>query len=136
LTVSEIGVVCVADAPVPVTVTVVVPAGVEADVVIVNVELCPDAIEAGLNDADAPAGRPDADNATFCAAPLVTVVLIVLDAGCPAVTDTELGAAAIEKSFDGGAPPAALNSATPLDQYIADGKVPPNVWALGAPSGL
>ena len=40
LTVSEIGVECVADAPVPVTVTVTVPVGVEADVVIscVNVD--------------------------------------------------------------------------------------------------
>jgi siroheme synthase len=80
LTVSEIGVVCVADVPVPVTVTVTVPAGVEADVEIVNVELCPDVIDAGTNDADAPAGNPDALNATLCATPLVTVVLIVLDA--------------------------------------------------------
>jgi hypothetical protein len=136
LTVSEIGVECVADAPVPVTVTVTVPVGVDADVVIVNVELCPDVIDAGTKDAVAPAGKPDALNATLCAAPLVTVVLIVLDAGCPAVTDTELGAATIEKSFGGGAPPADLKSAIPLDQYIAAGKVPPNVCALGAPSGL
>jgi hypothetical protein len=103
LTVSEIGVVCVADAPVPVTVTVTVPVGVDADVVIVNVELCPDTIDAGTNDADAPAGRPDALNPTLCAPPLVTVVLIVLDADWPAVTDTELGAATIEKSSGGGA---------------------------------
>ena len=135
LTVSEIDVVCVADAPVPVTVTVTVPTGVEADVEIVNVELCPEVIDAGANDADAPAGNPDALNATLCAAPLVTVVLIVLVADCPAVTVTELGAAAIEKSFDGAAPDV-LKSATPLAQYIPAGNVPPNDCALGAPSGL
>ena len=79
-TVNEIGVVCVADTPVPVTVTAEIPAGVTADVEIVNVELCPELTDAGLNDADAPAGNPDALNATACATPLVTVVLTELDA--------------------------------------------------------
>jgi len=58
LTVSEIGVVCVADVPVPVTVTVTVPVGVDADVVIVNVELCPDVIDAGTKRRGRTAGNP------------------------------------------------------------------------------
>jgi hypothetical protein len=59
-------VVCVAEAPVPVTVTVDAPDGVDTEVAIVKVELWPDAIVVGLNDADVPGGRPDALNTTLC----------------------------------------------------------------------
>ena len=63
LTVSETVVDWVADAPVPVTVTVTVPVGVAPVVVMVRVEDWPELIVAGLNDADAPLGRPEALNA-------------------------------------------------------------------------
>jgi hypothetical protein len=79
LTVSETGVECVADAPVPVTLNVTVPGAVAAVVEIVNVDDCPAVTVAGLNDADAPLGNPDALNATLCAAPLVTAVETVED---------------------------------------------------------
>ena len=77
LTVSETGVDWVADAPVPVTVTVTVPVGVAPVVVMVRVEDSPELIVDGLNDADAPVGRPEALNVTLWALPLVTAVEIV-----------------------------------------------------------
>src|ERR1700682_403365 len=58
---------------------------------------------AGLNDAFAPAGRPVALRVMFCAAPLVSVVVIELVPLCPAVTVTVFGLAAIEKSSATGA---------------------------------
>jgi len=48
--------------------------------VIVNVELCPDVIDGRHERRRRTAGNPDALNATLCATPLVTVVVIVLDA--------------------------------------------------------
>jgi len=101
LTVNETGVECVADALVPVTLNDTVPVGVAPVVVIVIVDDCPAVIEAGLNDADAPLGRPDALSVTLSAAPLVTVVEIVEVPLWPAVTVMVVGAAEIEKS--GGA---------------------------------
>ena len=77
LTVSETGVDWVADAPVPVTLNATVPVGVAPVVVIVSVEDWPAVIVEGLNDADAPLGRPEALNATLWALPLVTAVEIV-----------------------------------------------------------
>ena len=69
---------CVAEDPVPVIVTTAVPTGVKTDVLIVSVELCPELIEDGVNEADAPLGKPDALRITLCAAPLVTAVVMVL----------------------------------------------------------
>jgi hypothetical protein len=82
-------------------------------------------IAAGSNDTDAPTGRPDALNATLCANPLVTVVLIVLVAGWPAVTVATAGLALNEKSFTAG-----LNVAMPAAQYILVLTVPVTFCAL------
>jgi hypothetical protein len=84
---------------VPVTVTAYVPAGVAALVVIVSVLLPPEVTEDGLNDALAPDGRPDADNATDSAEPDVTAVDTVVVAAEPAVTLPEAGERATEKSL-------------------------------------
>ena len=65
----------------------------------VSVDEPPDVTEAGLNDAEAPAGRPVADNETVCAEPDVVAVLMVDVPEPPAETDTVDGEAAIEKSF-------------------------------------
>ena len=98
-TVSETDVVCVAEVPVPVMVIGYVPAGVDDAVDKVSVEDPPELTEVGLNVAEAPAGRPDADNATDCADPAVVVVEIVEVAELPAVTVADAGLAASEKSF-------------------------------------
>jgi hypothetical protein len=55
-------------------VTAYEPAGVDAEVDSVRVELAPAVTDAGLNDADAPVGKPDADSVTCCADPAVTTV--------------------------------------------------------------
>jgi hypothetical protein len=102
VTVSAIDVVWVLEVPVPVTVTVLVPVGVEAAVVIVSVELPPEAIEAGLKEAVAPEGRPEAVRLTVCADPLVTVVEMVEVPLAPRVTLTLAGLAEIEKSLTAG----------------------------------
>ena len=65
------------------TVTVVPPAGVDTEVLIVSVDVWPEVIVAGSNDADVPTGRPDTVSATFCATPAVVVVVIVVVAGGP-----------------------------------------------------
>ena len=76
----------------------------------VKVDELPDVTEVGLNDADAPAGKPLTVNATDCATPDVTAVLIVEVPLAPWVTDTVEGDAAIEKSFVTVPPqPANLN---------------------------
>jgi len=63
--------------PVPVIVSVTLPPGVFVDVVIVSVELPPGDMETGLNDADAPTGRPLAPKVTISvkpkSAPMLTV---------------------------------------------------------------
>ena len=89
--------------PVPVTVTVLVPAGVEIAAVIVNVELPPLLTEAGLKEALAPVGRPEALRVTLCAEPLVIAVEIVDVPLFPWVTLMLVGLAEIEKSFTTGA---------------------------------
>jgi len=89
-------------------------------------------MDAGLNDADAPLGRPDALRATLCAAPLVIAVEIVEVPLWPAVTVMVVGAAEIEKSGGGGAP-TVLKNATPADQYIAAEKLPAIDCGAGAP---
>ena len=61
-------------APSAVTVIGKVPVGVDADVAMVSVELPPDEMVAGLNDAVAPAGRPEADSEIDCAEPDVVAV--------------------------------------------------------------
>jgi hypothetical protein len=55
-------------------------------------------IEAGVNDTVAPLGVPLADSVTVWALPLVTLVLMVVVAVCPAVAVTELGDAVMAKS--------------------------------------
>ena len=67
----------------PVTVIVEDPAGVDAAVVRVNVEAHVGLHEPGENAADAPPGRPEAENATACAVPETRVAVIVLDTDCP-----------------------------------------------------
>jgi hypothetical protein len=90
---------------------------------------------AGLNDADAPVGRPDALSVTVCALPPTSGAVIVDDpevAPCTALT--ELGDADTEKSLvTGGA--AALNRAMPAAQYIEVPNVPARLWALAELSG-
>ena len=66
---------------------------------IVSVDELPDVTDVGLNDAEAPAGRPVTDNDTVCAEPDVVVVLIVDVPLAPALTDTVEGDAAMLKSF-------------------------------------
>ena len=111
-TTSVTGVLCVADVPVPVTLTVEVPVGVDAMVVIVMVELPPEVTDGGLKLAPAPEGRPLALSTTFCDAPLVIAVLIVVVPLLPGATVTVLGLALMEKSFGGGEPQLPVPQAT------------------------
>jgi hypothetical protein len=67
----------------PVTVIVDVPAGVDAEVVRVNVDEHVGLHDAGENAAVAPLGRPEAENDTDCAVPETSVAVIVLDTDCP-----------------------------------------------------
>jgi hypothetical protein len=90
-------VVWVPEEPVPVMVIVDVPVGVVLEVEIVIVEVPLPLSDAGLNVADAPEGRPDADRFTVWLAPVsVTVIVDVVE--LPTVTVPELGEAEIEKS--------------------------------------
>jgi hypothetical protein len=89
--------VCVRVPLVPVTVTVLVPVAAVADAVKVNVLAVP-VTEAGLKPAVTPAGRALAVRATAPANPPVRVMLIVLAAVAPWVTDTAAGVAASAKS--------------------------------------
>jgi hypothetical protein len=91
--------VCVAEVPVPVIVIDELPEGVLDEVVTVIVEEEPAVTEAGLKDADAPDGRPDALSDTVCALPEVTVVEIVEVADPPGLTEAEAGLAEMEKSL-------------------------------------
>jgi hypothetical protein len=71
--------------------------------VTVNVEEAPTVTDPGLNTTEIPDTAGDVnDNATICAAPDVSAVLIadVPDDPCPTLTDD--GDAPIEKSFGGG----------------------------------
>src|SRR5215831_5058099 len=75
-----------------------VPAGVEAEVVIVSVEEPLALSDAGLNEAEAPEGRPDADRFTVWDAPVSeTPIVDVIE--LPAVTVPEDGESEIEKSW-------------------------------------
>ena len=76
-----------------------VPAGVELEVVIVNVDDDPDVTDAGENDAVAPEGSPLALSDTDSAAPEVTAVETVELVPFPAVTLREVGLSETEKSF-------------------------------------
>jgi len=98
LTVKVTIVVWVPDAPVPVTVRVYV-LGTAVPPLIVRVELPPEVIGLGLNDADAPLGTPPIERDTLCALPDVTAVLIVLVPEVPWVTVKLLGLGEIEKSL-------------------------------------
>jgi len=98
LTVKVTDVVWVADAPVPVTVSVYV-LGAAVPPLIVRVELPPEVIGLGLNDADAPLGMPLIERDTLWAPPDVTAVLIALVPEVPCVTIKLLGLAEMEKSL-------------------------------------
>ena len=98
LTVKVTVVVCMADAPVPVTVRVYV-LGAAVPALIVTVELPPEVIGLGLNDADAPLGTPVIERETLCALPEVTAVLITVVPEVPWLTVKLLGLAEIEKSL-------------------------------------
>jgi len=98
LTVKVTIVVCVPDAPVPVTVKVYV-FGTAVPPLIVRVELPPEVMGLGLNDADAPLGTPLIKRVTLSALPDVTAVLIVLVPEVPWVTVKLLGLGEIEKSL-------------------------------------
>jgi len=98
LTVKVTVVVCVADAPVPVTVRAYV-LGAAVPALIVRVELPPEVIGLGLNDADAPLGTPLIERETLWALPEVTAVLIALVPEVPWLTVKLLGLAEIEKSL-------------------------------------
>src|SRR5437868_2923447 len=85
------------------------PAGVEVDVVTDIVDVPPLVTDAGVKDADAPAGRPDALNVTFWAEPAVVAVVTVYDVPEPGFTAWLDGEAEMEKSFGGGAAPQFAN---------------------------
>ena len=76
-----------------------VPAAVELEVAIVNVDDDPDVTEAGENDAVAPDGSPLALNDTDSAEPDVTAVATVELVLFPAVMLAELGLSETEKSL-------------------------------------
>ena len=98
LTVTVTAVVCVADAPVPVTVSVYV-LGAAVPPLIVRVELPPEVMGLGLNDADAPLGTPLIERDTLSALPAVTAVLIALVPEVPWAIVKLLGLAKMEKSL-------------------------------------
>jgi len=90
---------------------------------------------AGLNDAVAPVGRPDALSVTVWALPLTSGAVIVDDPDtAPCTALTELGDADTEKSFVTG-DAAALNRAMPAAQYIEVPNVPAKLCALVELSG-
>ncbi|PSK65733.1 hypothetical protein B0E53_02284 [Micromonospora sp. MH33] len=70
-----------------------------AVVAMVSVDEPPEVTEDGLNDAVAPLGRPDAENVTVCAVPLVVAVATVVETEPPAVTEPEVGESETEKSL-------------------------------------
>ena len=72
-------------------VIVEVPAGVEEDVVTVNVELPEPLIEAGLNVVVVPAGAPDTERAIVPLKPFHGVVLTSYVVVAPCVTVRECG---------------------------------------------
>jgi hypothetical protein len=115
VTVNVNVVVCVPDVAVPVTVTGYVPAGVDADVAIVNVDEPPAVTDVGLNDALAPDGNPDAENATDCAEPDVTAVFTVVEPDWPALTMADVGDTDTEKSSLGG---GGLEPSTVTSSYV------------------
>ena len=92
--------VCVVEPPVPVTVIEYVPGVVEPPTVNVSVEEPePGAVmEAGLNPAVTPAGRPDAESETAELNPPETLVLMVDVPELPCITETLAGEAEMAKS--------------------------------------
>jgi hypothetical protein len=72
---------------------------VPAPAVSVSVELLPVVIDAGLNAAVAPAGKPLAERVTVCELPVVNAVEMVLVPDPPGTTEILVGLAEIEKSF-------------------------------------
>src|SRR5215471_8683704 len=129
LTVKLTVVVCVADAPVPVTVRAYV-LGAAVPALIIRVELPPEVIGLGLNDADAPLGTPLIERETLWALPEVTAVLIALVPEAPWVNVRLFGLALIEKSFGTG----ALTVRVTVVVCVADAPVPVTVraYVLGA----
>src|SRR5215475_4444249 len=78
-------------------VIVEVPVGVDAEVVIVIVDVPLVLSDTGLNVAEAPDGKPDADRFTVCGVP-VSLTAIVDVTELPTMTVSEAGEAEIEKS--------------------------------------
>src|SRR6266540_4842039 len=103
-TVSVYDAVCVADVQAPVTVTGYVPAGVDAEVLIVRAEDAPEVTDDGLKLAVAPLGRPLADRLTVCALPEVVAVATVADTEPPGSVAPEVGETDTEKSLAGTPP--------------------------------
>jgi hypothetical protein len=102
VTVNDSEVVCVALAAEPVIVNEYVP-GAAVPALTERVDEPPAVTDAGLSDADAPAGNPETLRATDCAEPDVTAVLTVDVPEVPCTNDNEVGDALIEKSFGTGA---------------------------------
>jgi len=111
VTVNATEVECVALALVPVTVIVYDPCAALGSTATVIVDEPPAVTDAGLKLTVTPAGWPDALNATDCAAPLVTAVLIVDVPLPPCPTDRLFGFALIEKSDGCALQPGNLNDA-------------------------
>ena len=83
------------------TVIVDDPAGVDAEVVRVNVDEHAGLHDPGETEAVAPVGRPEAESVTDCVVPEIRVAVIVLLTDCPRTTDL-FPPLEIEKSNDGG----------------------------------
>jgi hypothetical protein len=89
----------------------------------VKVALPPAVTEAGLNEAVAPAGTPEALRLTVCATPEVTAVETELLPLPPLVTATLTGLAAIEKSST----TTALTTNESVAVCVAEAPVPVTV---------
>jgi hypothetical protein len=92
----------------PVTVIVDDPAGVDAEVVRVNVDEHVGLHDPGEKEAVAPVGRPEAERDTDCAVPETSVAAIVLDADWPWTT-VWFPPLETEKSKGGGAFTVTVN---------------------------
>src|SRR5260221_7765192 len=105
------------EAPVPVIVSqymasAAVPAAA-VPALIVSVELAPAVTDVGLNEAEAPLGKPETVRLTVCALPDVTAVEIVLVSEAPCAMLKLAGLAEIEKSSVTAPPqPGNLNVPT------------------------
>jgi hypothetical protein len=114
--VSDTGTLCWVLADVAVTVSVYDP-GVAVPPVTDNTEPPPVVMEAGLNDAVAPAGTPVTESASDSATPDTTDVEIVVLPGVLAPAEKLDGFALMAKSFAGSLHPGNANVATRVRQF-------------------